>query len=346
MAPLNWGLGHATRCIPLIRELLTQQAEVLIASDGRAFRLLQKEFPQLRSFLLPAYDITYPSNSMLWNMALQLPKIQRAIRAEHKTIRQLVEQEKIDCIISDNRYGCYDQRIISIFITHQVFIKSGYCCGDYLLKKINHFLIQRFDELWIPDISQFPGLAGELSHGEISMAHQYLGPLSRFITQEVPQTYDVAVVLSGPEPQRSYLEKAIRQQAQKSSRQFLIIQGVTDREKYEKAANIETISYLKGDRLNQVLLGSKAIISRSGYSTIMDLIKIQKPAILVPTPGQTEQEYLASLFEKEGIFHVQRQSHLNLSLALNALDNYTYSFEGMQSDKLLKTAVRKLLRQC
>ena len=333
VAPLNWGLGHATRCIPVIRELQKQGAEVVLASDGRALALLRREFPELTAVVLPGYDIRYPRANMVWNMALQLPRILWAAGQERWAIRQLVIRHKINGIISDNRYGCHNRAVRSIFITHQLNItvaKSG-CptpghppASSLFLEKIANHLNRRylrcFDECWIPDVEGEPNLSGELGHGvksEKGRNLKYLGALSRLRRYEMPRKYDAIAVLSGPEPQRSYLEKEITGQAKMLPQHFLIVQGktsVAQRQFIEK--NIEVVSHLSSEELNDALLASGVFIGRSGYSSIMDLAKTGLPAILIPTPGQTEQEYLAARFSRQGVFCVQEQGHLDLAEGL------------------------------
>ncbi|TAK44576.1 MAG: glycosyltransferase [Saprospiraceae bacterium] len=333
VAPLNWGLGHATRCIPIIRELQKQGAEVVLASDGRALALLRQEFPALTAIVLPGYNIHYPGANMILNMTRQLPGILWAACRETQAARQLVTRHEISGIISDNRYGCHSRVVRSVFITHQLNIKvakSG-CptpghspASSFLLEKIanrfNRRYLRRFDECWIPDVEGEPNLSGELGHsqaGEEPGSFKYIGALSRMHNFEVPRKYDAIAVLSGPEPQRSYLEKEIIGQARRLPFRFLVVQGKTEtmvRQFIEK--NIEVVSHLASEELNNALLASGVFIGRSGYSSIMDLAKTGRPAILIPTPGQTEQEYLAARFSRQGVFCVQEQGHLDLAEGL------------------------------
>ncbi|MEL6867345.1 MAG: glycosyltransferase, partial [Bacteroidota bacterium] len=173
VAPLNWGLGHATRCIPIIDELLANGFEVSLASDGLALELLKDAYPQLRHYTLPAYAIRYGSANMLWNMAWQWPKILRAIYREHQYLKHLVQQTPFDLIISDNRYGCYHAEIKSVILTHQLRIQLPYPALEQIIAKINKTLIDRFDECWIPDFEVSPGLAGQLSHANPPSRYRY-----------------------------------------------------------------------------------------------------------------------------------------------------------------------------
>jgi UDP:flavonoid glycosyltransferase YjiC (YdhE family) len=330
---LNWGLGHATRCIPIIRELQKQGAGVVLATDGRALELLRQEFPELTATALPGYDIRYPGANMIWNMVLQLPRILWTAGQERRAVHQLAAHHKIDGIISDNRYGCHSGVARSVFITHQLNIKvakSARAAPDrlptfslFLEKTANHFnrrYLRHFEECWVPDVEGEPDLSGELGHGMKTGTKRnlkYIGALSRLRRYEVPRRYDAIAVLSGPEPQRSFLEEEITGQAKMLPHRFLIVQGKTEnREQHFIGKNVEVVSHLTSNELNDALLASGVFIGRSGYSTIMDLARLGLHAILIPTPGQTEQEYLATRFSRQGVFCVQEQGYLDLAEGL------------------------------
>lgn len=347
ITPLNWGLGHATRCMPVIDELLVQGAEVSIASDGGALRLLQKEYPLLPSFELPPFDIQYPTSSMSFNMLSQANKIRRSIRAEHKALEQIVSKQNFQAIISDNRFGCYHSSTYNIFMTHQLNIKAPFRLAEKLMARWNKKMIQLFDFCWVPDYKDAPRLSGDLSSPSPISNVSYLGALSRF-TKKAPVTFtrDILVILSGPEPQRTYLEIAILQQAKQLQHSFLIVRGkMDDNNRKRIGKHLEIIGHLTSEDLHAAIYESKHIVSRSGYSTIMDLAALEKSAILIPTPGQTEQEYLAKYFHENGTFLSQNQKDIDLEKALKEVDR----FSGFKSDRKneypLKSAVSDLLNK-
>ena len=350
IAPLNWGLGHATRCIPIIDELLRQSAEVILASDGAALELLKKEYPHLPCHALPAYDIRYPFESMVLSMAFQLPKILRGCLKEHFWLNNFLKNNKIDIVISDNRFGFYNKKVKSIFMTHQINISAPF---QSIVNKINHYFIEKFDVCWIPDFEDVPNLAGQLSHFESmsSLKTQYLGSLSRMKRYAVEKKYKAIIVLSGPEPQRSILEKKIVEQLQKESSpldaptQYLLVRGVTINDGFEmNCKNIEIYNYLTTKDLNQKILESEVMIARSGYSTIMDLVNLEMRAILIPTPGQTEQEYLATELMKNHIFYSQTQSELNLKHAFIEVENYKGFVNFFSKNETLPKIISELLK--
>ena len=324
VAPLNWGLGHATRCMPIINYLLQQGIEVIIGSDGNALSLLQKEYPQLTHIELPSYNITYKTSNMFMNIAPQVPKILNAIRLERKLLETIISQYKIDAIISDNRYGLQHSSLPSVFMTHQLNIIVPNKLVSNWVRKMNQRYIQQFTACWVPDYPNEPSLAGELSHGNWKNI-TYVGPLSRLSHQHQAAQNDILVVLSGPEPQRSILEQKIIAQAKTIDRQFVIVSGQTKTYEVEQLEpNIKRYSYMTSQNLNASILNSKVIIARSGYSTLMDLVQLQcQQVIFIPTPGQTEQEFLAKRFYEKKQFYYQNQKDLNLTLALKELKKFS-----------------------
>lgn len=327
IAPLDWGLGHAVRCVPIITALLELGVDINIAGSGPSLQLLLTEFPGLEFHQLPSYDISY-GKSMTASIAAQLPKLVARIGSEHLQIQKLIKEKKLDAIISDNRFGLWTKKIPCIFITHQVRIimPERLSMFERMVYLLNRSFISKYNELWIPDFEGSTNLSGKLSHGK--SAHKttyYIGPLSRFSDcSSIEKKYDIAVVLSGPEPNRTDLENNITDQLRKNSGRAIIVQGKTDIT-YESQLtyNIKVISHLTGNDLNKIICSSKILISRSGYSTIMDVAAIGAKAIFVPTPGQTEQEYLAQELKRKGIYYFEDQDKFSLTRALNESESYT-----------------------
>jgi len=335
IAPLDWGLGHATRCIPIIRLLLKKNHEVIIAADGRPFSLLKQEFPQLEFIRLKGYGINYPKKgSMALKMFFSIPRILYGISAEHNSLKQLIKEKNIDVVISDNRFGLWNKEIKSVFITHQLMIKSPF--AEKLLHKINLRYINKYDECWVPDVEGSSNFSGDLSHKyPLPKNAIFIGTLSRFSFQEAPPLlssrrgdegvrYDVMAIISGPEPQRSVFERRLMEQFIETNLKFLVVCGKTDEEKrvgiYD---HITLANYLSSEEIQEAMQNSKIVIARSGYSTIMDLATLGKKAIFIPTPGQTEQEYLAEELKQKKIAFFQKQSEFNLEQALIEWEKYS-----------------------
>ncbi|ESU29716.1 glycosyltransferase family 28 [Flavobacterium limnosediminis JC2902] len=309
VAPLNWGLGHATRCIPIIEALQKNGFEPVLASDGIALALLKKEFPQLTALELPSYKIQYAQNgaNFKWKLFRQIPNMFHAVRNERKTAENWIEQYNIDGIISDNRLGVHSKKVPTVFITHQLNVLTGNT--SWLTTKIHHHFIRKFDICWIPDVAGKPNLSGKLGHlNNSNLNLKYIGPLSRFNKKETEEIYDLMVILSGPEPQRTLLEEKLNLELKNYDGTILFVRGVVEEEqKISKRFNCTYYNFMNTAELEIAFNQSKMILCRSGYTTIMDLAKLDKKAFFIPTPGQYEQEYLAKKLTKKGVVPSSKQ---------------------------------------
>ncbi len=323
VAPLNWGLGHATRCIPIVNALLAHNFEPIIASDGVALELLKKEFPELTHIELPGYNIKYSKKGYFLKLKLlkDSPKVINAIKAEKKATKQIVETYKIDGIISDNRLGVHCKLVPSVFMTHQLQVLSGNT--TWLSTKMHQNIMKKFDECWVPDTVGTPNLSGKLGHvNSANIVLKYVGPLSRFKKLDCEIRYDIMVLLSGPEPQRTMLEEKLLVDFKDYEGKVLFVKGIVEKEhKTDEVNNILIHNFLMGAELEKALNESNLIVSRSGYTTIMDLAKLGKNAFFIPTPGQFEQEYLAKRLTEKGFVASCRQNDFNLE-KLNEVNNF------------------------
>lgn len=301
ISPLDWGLGHATRCIPIIKWLLAHNYEVVIAASGSSFHLLKNEFPDLKFYSIQGYRVQYSNKKrfLALKILLQIPKILLTISSEHRWLGRLCKTEEFDAIVSDNRFGFYHTKIPSVFITHQLLIYHKNRILRQILQRINYRYINRFTCCAVPDSAANPGFAGILSHPEKLPAVPlfYVGPVSRFCaaqTEPVNKRYNVCFLLSGPEPQRSLLEQKILEAAPKINGKLLLLRAKPELEStHSVAGNIEVFNHLSTDEIRDRIAQSEFVVSRAGYTTIMELAALRVKGILIPTPGQTEQEYLA-----------------------------------------------------
>jgi UDP:flavonoid glycosyltransferase YjiC (YdhE family) len=342
--------------MPIIEELRRQGAEVLLASDGGALVLLRQAFPRLEWAELPGYQVEYRSENMVWSMAGQAPKILWSIWQEHKVLKKLVDEHAIDGIISDNRFGCFSHKKPSVFITHQINIQLPFGLKS-VVNFFNQLIIKQFNECWVPDLAGENNLSGELSHRVSSRSlrkkMRYLGALTRFDAIERPDEepiYEAIAVLSGPEPQRTRLEKALIAQANSIPGNMLIVQGKPGQQSslpvLSPKNKLEIVASLPTEALSQALEKAAVFIGRSGYSTIMDLARLRMPALLIPTPGQTEQEYLAAKFMGEGVFFSQKQSELDIKTGMLEAKKMTGLDDRFFDEKAVAAAVSSLLRAC
>lgn len=341
VAPLDWGLGHATRCIPIIRELLQQGCEPWIATDEAQQVLLQEEFPQLTFLPLWGYRVKYAKTApgLLWQMIRQSPRLLQVIKKEHAWLEQVISNYGFRAVISDNRYGLYHPTIRSIFMTHQLTIKSPLGrWSESLLRKKNYNYINRFHECWIPDAAGTDNFAGDLSHPQ-QLPYtpiRYIGAISRFKKTGTPQRKGhLLFILSGPEPQRTILENVIIRDIATYIGTATIVRGLPGHASMIPSTNmIQFYNHLPGDALNKEMAQAEWVISRSGYSTVMDLAALGKKSILIPTPGQTEQEYLGTyLQQKKMAYHIS-QKDFSLETALAAAQKLSYSFSTGENTAL------------
>ncbi len=340
ICPLNWGLGHATRDIPLISCFLKNNYKVIIGADKAPLKLLQKEFPDLEFIKIPAPEIKYSAKgNLVWKMFFSIPKLLWGIYKEHRLLKKIIKNHKIDIVISDNRYGLWNKNIHSIFITHQLEIQTPKSLQflKRTINTINLWFIKQYNECWVPDIEGKQNIAGNLSHPQKTARNvRYIGLLSRFSQIKVPQIhhdYKILVVLSGPEPQRSILQNILQKQIIESNKKALFVLGKPDKTIRYSQKNIDFVSHLSGNQLAAYIKSTPYVISRAGYSSIMDYLYLKKKAILIPTPGQTEQEYLAALLLTKKWFYTSGQHRFNLKTALNECDKFIIPENLFSEDK-------------
>ncbi len=307
VAPLNWGLGHATRCVPIIHALIKSQLVPVIASDGSALEFLKKEFPELETLELPSYGISYGKNLKL-DLLKNLPRFLRVMEEEHRVIQKYITSNEVVGLISDNRFGIYAKNVPSVYITHQLNVKARALTP--FTSYFHQNIIKKFDECWIPDEanSQF---SGELSLSKKPVNQKYIGIQSRLQKQDLGKTIDILILLSGPEPNRTQLEEKLRVKFQNSELKICLIQGkVAAQQKIETQGNLTVINFALSKELEVYLNRSKLVVCRSGYSSIMDLIALEKRAVLIPTEGQSEQEYLAAYLSEKGRFETVKEKDI------------------------------------
>ena len=333
ICPLDWGIGHATRCVPVISKLEELGFEVVVAASGRPLEFISKEYPRITVINFPGVTISYPKNNWIaLKMLKLLPKLLYGIWHEHLVLKKIASQFGITLIISDNRFGCWHATIPSVFMTHQLSIqvpgKLRFIQG--FLNSTNRWFINRYDACWIPDFEPHRGLAGALSHPErLPLNAHYIGILSRFLKSVVSYDscaqpdLDLLVMLSGPEPQRTILEEKILKQLLNINLQAALVRGMPEiDEAYVLGQRIHVFSHLDSEKLGELVNRSAIVICRSGYSSIMDMVTLGKRTIFIPTPGQTEQEYLSRYLMEKKIYFSMGQNEFDLLYALEMSKNF------------------------
>jgi predicted glycosyltransferase len=357
VAPLDWGLGHAARCIPVIRELIHSGFEVVLGTSGRSGIFLKKFFPELQCIEFPFLKIRYGTRSIFGRILMQLPGFLFITIREHFFLKRHATVLGLDLVISDNRYGLYHKDIYSVILTHQLFIRPPVLLKPFrkMLRKITCSMLSRFNECWIPDLPDPDrSLGNELSHGRIKLKNfRYIGLLSRFaaaghhVFQQHEIVYDLLVILSGPEPQRTIFENLIMNQTRELNIKTVIFRGLPSADKgFQVKGNITVIDHPDDEDFIDFIRQTDKIICRSGYSTIMDLIALKRRALLVPTPGQTEQIYLARYLASKGLFLQMPQKEFSMTDALRLIEKEQVSgYPDINADcSDLKDTVRMLMK--
>ncbi len=304
IAPLNWGLGHATRCIPLVRQHLTAGDEVVLGGDGDSLLRLRQAFPDLRYIHLAPLHLRYSSLPDQRGFYLRtIPQLVYFTLLDHYRLRSLLAVEHFDLVISDNRFGLFSRHTRCVYMTHQLYVRMPRRLRflQPLVCALHRNIYHRYDEVWVPDYASVThNLSGALSHGgKDDNRIRYIGPLSRLEscdTKDSAISYDIVVLISGPEPYRTKFENSILNRYAHHSEQVLLVRGVVAAPRTRIVLdNITLVPHIDDSELCRVLLAAKHIIARSGYSTIMDLehLHLLDKAELHPTPAQPEQEYLA-----------------------------------------------------
>ena len=332
VSPADWGLGHVTRCIPIIQHLVESGHKVILAANGPGARILVEYFPYLEILETPTYGLTYSAKKggLKWKLFLQLPKILTSIKRENRWLATQMRKQQFNVIISDCRFGLHHPDAFCVFITHQLQLKSPFGkWTERFFQKRNYSFINKFNECWVPDYKGSNNLAGELSHPSIMPAVpvKYIGALSRFNKTNCSgnSIFDVLVVLSGPEPQRTILENIMLKQFANYKGRAALVRGLPGETRTLTSPGLTVFNHLPPEKLCAVIANSELIISRSGYTTVMDLVSLRKKSIMIPTPGQTEQEYLGRYLMQKQLCVCIQQHAFSLEDALQQAAAFDYA---------------------
>lgn len=339
IAPLNWGLGHATRCVPIINALISAKFIPIIASDGKALNFLKKEFPTLETLELPSYNIKYGKN-LKFNLLKQLPTILKAVKKERQILKLFIEKNKdVVGVISDNRFGVRSTKVPSVYITHQLNVLSGFT--TFLTSKIHQKIINKFNECWVPDTKD-QLLSGKLTSTNTIKNIKYIGVLSRFKKEELKKSIPILILLSGPEPNRSLLEKKLKTAFLNYSEKVVLVKGkIESTQKISEENNITIYNFMLSVELQKAINSAKIIVCRSGYSSIMDLAVLNKKVFFIPTKSQSEQEYLANNLSAKKIAPFCFEENFKVEM-ISEIENYS----GLKSKKTaLKSSLFSLFER-
>jgi UDP-N-acetylglucosamine transferase subunit ALG13 len=340
VAPLDWGLGHTSRCVPIIKELQLQEAKVIVACNVHQKMYLQQEVADVEYILREGYNIRYAKSKLglMLRLVAQVPKLLSSIIGEHAWLQVIVETRKINGVISDNRYGLYTKKVPCIFITHQLQIQVP--IGKSIVHRMNQYFIKQYRQCWVPDFDGENSLSGILSNADGYENVKKIGILSRFakenhLVNHTQKPHSVLCILSGPEPQKTMLMQLMVNQIKEINYSLTIV-GDANAETKTSSEKINYISIADTNTLHQLILSHQYIITRSGYSSMMDLHQLGRHAIIIPTPGQTEQEYLGEYLMQKKWHLSANQSSFNLQKSIVAFDKICFAKYGDdQNEKIV-----------
>ena len=387
VAPLDWGLGHATRCVPVVREFLRCGAEVELAVVKDNANFFREVFPDLRQRLAPSYNIVYPKHG--YNMALWLLKnsmhLNSIMRYEHHFAEEMVERHGYDVIFSDNRFAFYSKNAYSIYMTHQrrIAFPKAFSAFEGVGILWHSGIMRKFDEVWVPDMEFFPGYAGSLSHSGATPGDKpmrYVGALSRFseyvesqkkaddvkLESDVDlmsvsefmansasvewnvqprERYKVAAIVSGVEPARTRFETRLRKVLSEIPGHHVMILGKPSLgSKNWKEGNIEFWTHLATNEFADVVRRADFVVSRGGYSTVMDMAELGAKCIFVPTPGQFEQVVLAHDLSEAGYAAEIPEDDLSVETLTSAFES-SAAMPLAEKQNLLRDAVENVVQK-
>lgn len=320
----DWGLGHATRSLVLIRALLERGDDVTVVSaEGSGLQLLRVELGSSCRFIV-FHDIPKPFSrwpAMFYvRMSLATPVVLARFKQEHRFVEKLVARDHYDCIVSDSRFGMWSRAVPSYCILHSLrqIIPGRPRHLERLVEYGQRNLTRHFTRILIPDMETDGGLSGDLGHdpdldwGQDRLA--YIGPLSSITPTSADPDIDCFFSISGIEPQRSLMAQKVLDALPRLDGRIVVALGQPGKaDDCRHIGNATVYGYLDRQAQSEMLTRARLVMTRSGYTTLMELAGLGKQALFVPTPGQSEQEYLARFHHDKG--HVWSTTQRELDLA-------------------------------
>lgn len=335
IAPLDWGLGHTSRCIPIIMHLKALGHHVIVAGNSWQRQFIKRSLPDVETIGLEGYEVSYSKKGtgFMFSMFRQMPKLLKTVRRENDWLIEQSAKTQFDGIISDNRYGLFHKQIPCVIMTHQLAVRTGMGrAANALLKRLHYKYLQRFNKCWIVDVNGKECLGGKLSHPKTLPDNaEYIGLLSQMEVKQTKGGEHLLVLLSGPEPQRSMLSDILWKQLVGYKGKVIFVEGKHDAPARNMIpAHVTYHKQLTKFELQPLLEDANMVICRSGYSTLMDLVALNKKAIIIPTPGQTEQVYLGRYLHEQGIFYSASQRGFKLQKSLDAVKLFPFNKLSLQ----------------
>jgi UDP-N-acetylglucosamine transferase subunit ALG13 len=342
--------------IPLARKLREMKNNVIIASGEEHLSMFRNELPGLSYINFPGFKPVYSGFFPQYlSLLFKIPLLLYHLIVEHHRLKRIIAEYSLDIIVSDNRFGLWNRKVITVYVTHMPLIpfpehlKFLEPIGVLLHREI----IKKYSLCFIPDLPGDLNLSGRLSHGiKLPDNVRYIGILSKFTYTEqslnesqVKLPYKT-VILSGPEPQREILKQKLVSLLKDKEPHTIMFEGNPGRiGEIARNGNITFYSHLPASPMKEIIEGSDSIITRSGYTTIMELVSLNCTALIIPTPGQTEQEYLAEYLSEKGWFYTVSQGEIDAEILLNQGKTVWQGEINRQSSILLTKALDELLEK-
>ncbi len=343
----SWGLGHATRDLNLIRGLLSRGCDVTLVSTGNALQVLKDELGDSCRYLdWPDIPSSVARSSFLFYMktTTNIPRIIWTWHNEKRLVSNLLRREHFDLIVTDHRNGLVRSDVPSYFITHSPRYIAPW--RDPFMEGVMEWFLARWFApvrgILVPD-DEDGGMSGDMSHKIRFTPREkitYLGILSSVHRRDLPQDIDYFITISGPEPQRTMFAEKVLSQVKALSGKIVIALGIPGGRAPELGNGIEVYPYLNREKQEEMLNRAKLVVCRSGYTTLMELAEIGRRALLIPTPGQSEQEYLAKTLRERGVFYSVKQTKLDLVRDTDLARNYP----GYTPEHLTEKSVERFLQ--
>jgi hypothetical protein len=320
VAVLHWGLGHATRSAQFITELENLGFHPLIVSSGAALEWLSARFPHLPAESLTDPDIQYGKHGpdLWWRLLRKGPAFFRRIQEEKQRAKILFDRyPSIQACISDHCLGFYAPEKPSILLAHQLNLPVR-------LPGIQAFyktMLRPFHQIWVPDVAEEPTWSGKLSHpSPCPEKTKYIGLLPHF-QETLGEAKHVLILLSGPEPQRSLLEKAlVAHWPADMDYPVCCIRGTTKPATTNFPSHWKILNRASTEEVKKAIRHASGVVARNGYTTLMDLAYTPLPVLFIPTPGQPEQQYLAGLHGDKPFWTHMQQAQINQAILKNWLE--------------------------
>lgn len=352
ICPLEWGLGHAARMIPLARKLRDRGHKIFIGAGGDHLALLHTELPEASFIDFPGFSPGYSKRLPSYLVMLfKIPLLTWHVICEHRKLKKIIRDHDIDLVISDNRFGLWTRRAKCVYVTHMVRIPypKPFRFAEFTGVLVHRFIMNRYDLCFIPDLPGTNNVSGRISHDVKLPRHaRYIGLLSRFdgiapAEKPIVEQRHNTVILSGPEPQRGIMKGIMEERFRAEEPVTVILGGKPARGAgMLKSGNIIYFSHLPASDMAAMLLSSESVITRSGYTTVMELISLNLSALLIPTPGQTEQEYLAEYLGDKGWFAASPQKNSMKAALVPSKCTFDCDAIMKESEKLLDEAIALL----